>query len=282
MMASNGDMSPRRAERPSTEIVHTLFGNAVGRCWGDFSCSHYRQRGRLYAASNAIGFYSNLFSFERRICLHLDDVSDIQAFRTTSIQVTTVEGEQYIFKSFENRELVVLLLLQLKQGHANGTTRQRTDSEESIERLDPLETSMDVPMEGEEAEEAAKQLTDSLTALETLSSVVQEDEPVSPSPESETESVNTEGAIAASETIPTAETQTHTENNLENSAELPSETDSLELWETAKRMNDPPYDEPSIDVSREYRTQFLCLSQCVSLDARCVCCAPGTDAAMYS
>jgi len=250
MIASNGDLSPprRRAERPSTEIVHLLFGTSVGRCWGDFSCSHYRQRGRLYAASNAIAFYSNLFVFERRICLHLDDVTDIKAFRTTSIQITTVEGEQYIFKSFQNRELVVLLLLQLKQGHSNGSTRQRSDSEES---LDPLETSVDMPAGTAEADERKKQLADSQTAVETLSSTQAEDEPGSPGHESETESVTTDAAIAAviPAEIPPEDTETAAENYLERSTDILPEVASLDLWERAKNANDPPYNETSIDVS---------------------------------
>ena len=124
-------------------------------------------------------------------------MTDIQQFRSTSIQITTVEGEQYIFKSFENRELVTLLLQQLKQGHANGSTRLRTDSEEeSVERLDPLETSIDMLDDNDRAD---KQITDSNTALETLESTVQEEMPVSPGLESleEVESVTTDAAIAS-------------------------------------------------------------------------------------
>lgn len=253
MMASNGSSPPaRRVERPSTEIVHSLFGKSVGRCWGDFFCSHYRQRGRLYAASNAICYFSNLFGFERRICLQLDDVTDIQQFRSTSIQITTVEGEQYIFKSFENRELVTLLLQQLKQGHANGTTRLRTDSEEeSVERLDPLETSIDV----RDDKRADKQVTDSNTALETLESTVQEEMPASPGLESldEVDSVTTDAAIASDVPAKPADTQAASadggDNPLASSADtLSEETNVQEEWELVKSSNDPPYNETSIDA----------------------------------
>lgn len=255
-MSSNGDLSPlRREERPSTEIVHSLFGVSVGRCWGDFSCSHYRQRGRLYAASNAIGFFSNLFGFERRICLHLDDVSNIAAFRTTSIQVTTTEGEQYIFKSFQNRELVVLLLLQLKQGHSNGSTRQRTDSDdESGERLAPLETSVDMSMDStsEQVDETAKRQQDSTTALETLPSVVEEgEESRSPGNESESETVTTDAAVAViPPVIPPDEPEAPPESSLENSTEILPEVVSLEQWESAKNVKEPPFNEISVDVRR--------------------------------
>jgi hypothetical protein len=275
MMSSNGDLSPpRREERPSTEIVHSLFGVAVGRCWGDFSCSHYRQRGRLYAASNAIGFFSNLFGFERRICLHLDDVSDIKAFRTTSIQVTTTEGEQYIFKSFQNRELVVLLLLQLKQGHSNGSTRQRTGSDdENGERLAPLETSVDMSMDStsEQVDETAKRQQDSATGLETISLTVEEgDEPQSPANESESETVTTDAAVAliVPPVIPPDEPEAPMQNNLENSTEILPEVVSLEQWENAKNAKEPPFNEISVDV----RSLFWCF-RCmllVSLHLTCL------------
>ena len=113
-MDMSGRSTPTRrlAERSSTEIVHSLFGPSVGVCRGDFACNHHRQRGRLYASTNAICFFSNLFGFERRICLALEDIEDISTHGTTSICITATEP--YIFKSFSDREFVTALLLQLK------------------------------------------------------------------------------------------------------------------------------------------------------------------------
>ena len=44
----------------STSVVETLFGPGLGPCWGDFSCTYNRIRGRLYATSQAVLFYTNL------------------------------------------------------------------------------------------------------------------------------------------------------------------------------------------------------------------------------
>jgi len=129
----------------SSEVVHALFGESVGPCWGDFSCTHLRIRGRLYATSQAILFYTNfvLGAFERRICLLLRDVVDMELFRQTSIRIHTMDDETYIFKTFNDREQVLHLLNGLKiladrkrggvsQLHGIGSTganRTRNDSD---------------------------------------------------------------------------------------------------------------------------------------------------------
>ena len=250
MTLTHEEMPPMRAEQTSTEILRSLFpGASVGLCWGDFSCSHYRQRGRLYAASNAIAFFSNLFGFERRICLQLDDVTDIKAIRTTSVQITTVEGEQYIFKSFANRELVVLLLLQLKQEHTNGT-RLRSYSDQSLdERLNILETSVDSLPEQSTEEDSNRQRVKPLLTLDTLSSTLPQRGPQDSDSEPEgAESVTTEDAISTSP-------------SRKPTPDIPPEfppvdspkVDPQELWENTKDANDPPYHETSIDVRQKMR-----------------------------
>mmetsp|Transcript_10557 Transcript_10557/g.23387 ORF Transcript_10557/g.23387 Transcript_10557/m.23387 type:complete len:773 (+) Transcript_10557:223-2541(+) len=98
----------------SSQAVHQLFGESVGPCWGDFSCTHLRIRGRLYATSQAILFHTSLLGFERRICLLLRDVVEMELFRTTSIRIHTMDLETYIFKSFNDREQVLHLLNGLK------------------------------------------------------------------------------------------------------------------------------------------------------------------------
>jgi len=98
----------------STAVVETLFGPGLGPCWGDFSCTYNRIRGRLYATSQAVLFYTNLLGFERRICLLLRDVARMELFRTTSLRFSTQDDETYIFKSFNDRHQVLHLLNGLK------------------------------------------------------------------------------------------------------------------------------------------------------------------------
>ena len=98
----------------STAVVEALFGPGLGPCWGDFSCTYNRIRGRLYATSQAVLFYTNLLGFERRICLLLRDISRMELFRTTSLRFSTRDDETYIFKSFNDREQVLHLLNGLK------------------------------------------------------------------------------------------------------------------------------------------------------------------------
>ena len=94
----------------TTKEAQELFGRSIGKCYGSFSCSHSRIRGRLYVSSRAFLFYSSLLGFETRISLECQDVLEIELFRTTSISVRTFEGETYVFKSFENRNAALQLL----------------------------------------------------------------------------------------------------------------------------------------------------------------------------
>jgi hypothetical protein len=99
----------------ATQMVHSLFGVEFGPCWGDFFCSHGRIRGRLYAVTNGILFYSNLLGFERRLCLQFANVTSIALNRTTSIRIEIADFDYYIFRSFHDREQVLQLLLRLKR-----------------------------------------------------------------------------------------------------------------------------------------------------------------------
>jgi VAD1 Analog of StAR-related lipid transfer domain len=99
----------------ASKDAHALFGDTVGPCWGDYACTHHRIPGRFYATSHAILFYTNfLLGFERRVCLLLKDVVEMQLVRTTSIRIQTMDMETYIFKSFSDRERVLHLLNGLK------------------------------------------------------------------------------------------------------------------------------------------------------------------------
>lgn len=150
-------------------VVQTLFGAQVGSCWGDFFCTHSRIRGRLFAVTSGVLFYSNLLGFERRLCLMFADIVSITLYRTTSIciEIAEYDSESYIFKSFQNREQVLQLLLGLKrlsdkkksgklnrfdvlrtqsEGHENGSHKQweeerRDQHQQDQERMDLLSSS---------------------------------------------------------------------------------------------------------------------------------------------
>jgi len=98
----------------TTEVVKALGGN-VGDVIQDVQCSHQRQSGRLYISTEGLFFYSNLFGFEKRIGIKYEHAVQIETIRTTSLLIKTgvgdgeggSEGEEYIFSSFDNRELVL-------------------------------------------------------------------------------------------------------------------------------------------------------------------------------
>jgi len=107
-------MEARLPEQSTTEIVQSLFGRAVGPCWADYSCSYHRQHGRLYISTKAVCFYSNLFGFERRLCLLLTDVDLMELHRSSSIIIRMMDGEDFVFKSLTDREAILKTLTNLK------------------------------------------------------------------------------------------------------------------------------------------------------------------------
>ena len=125
----------------SSEAVHALFGDGVGPCWGDFSCSHLRIRGRLYLTSQAVLFHTNLLGFERRICLLLRDIVHAELFRTTSIRIHTMDLETYIFKSFNNREQVLHLMngLKILSDKQQGSRRRASSARKPSDVLQPTQ-----------------------------------------------------------------------------------------------------------------------------------------------
>ena len=110
----------------ATRTVQALFGADFGPCWGDFYCSHGRIRGRLYVVTNGILFFSSLLGFERRLCLQFSDISVLVLHRTTSIRIEIADYDTYIFRSFHDREKVLLLLIRLKRLVEKKRIRART------------------------------------------------------------------------------------------------------------------------------------------------------------
>lgn len=99
----------------TTEIVKALGGPA-GDVMQDVPCSYQRQTGRLYVSTDGLFFYSNLFGFEKRIGINYNRALEITKTRTTTLLVRTVDGEEYSFRSFDNRELV---LETIRRYHSN-------------------------------------------------------------------------------------------------------------------------------------------------------------------
>jgi hypothetical protein len=115
----------------ATRTIQTLFGADFGPCWGEFSCSHGRIRGNLYAVTNGILFFSSLLGFERRLCLQFTDISAIVLHRTTSIRIEIADYDNYIFRSFHDREKVLQLLIRLKRLVEKKRTRASTTQRQS-------------------------------------------------------------------------------------------------------------------------------------------------------
>ena len=71
----------------TTEIVRGLFGPSIAPILSTCKCSYQRASGRLYIASNAMCFYSNIFGFERKILIKTMDITFAGLTRNTSIIV---------------------------------------------------------------------------------------------------------------------------------------------------------------------------------------------------
>jgi len=74
---------------------------------GDYACSYQRQSGRLYVSTGALFFYSNLFGFEKKICVKYDELVEITILRTTSLYLRTADDEEHVFRSFQDRDAVL-------------------------------------------------------------------------------------------------------------------------------------------------------------------------------
>ncbi|KAL7536299.1 hypothetical protein ACHAXR_008393 [Thalassiosira sp. AJA248-18] len=143
-LSSSSPSAPRSSSTSSskqaytTEIVKALFGGgAVGDVVQDFSCSFQRQAGRLYVSTDGLFFYSNLFGFEKRIRINYDQAMEITKLRSTSLSVKTVEGMEWVFRSFDDREYVLDIILSF---HSNkGAAAEQCDTSTSgLGDVDPV------------------------------------------------------------------------------------------------------------------------------------------------
>jgi len=112
------------------EVVQNLFGSNVGPVLSSNRCSHERISGRLYVASNALCFYSNILGFERKLMIRVVDITFAGLTRSTSIvirskksarinsentalenQIGHVFEEEHVFRSFRDREALLQVLI---------------------------------------------------------------------------------------------------------------------------------------------------------------------------
>lgn len=69
----------------TTEMVRAMFGPNIAPIIATYKCSYKKVSGRLYIASNAVCFYSNLFGFERKLLIRIVDITIAGLTRSTSI-----------------------------------------------------------------------------------------------------------------------------------------------------------------------------------------------------
>lgn len=91
---SQDSSKPSAQQLQATEIARSLFGN-VGKVLGIFSCSVARQSGRLYVSTEGLFFYSNLFGFEKKICIRFEETVELITYRSTSLFVRTSGGDEH-------------------------------------------------------------------------------------------------------------------------------------------------------------------------------------------
>lgn len=116
-------MESTNACQPSSDtmIVRSLFGHSIDTVINSYACSYRRQSGRLYIAPNSLCYYSNIFGFERKIMIRIEDVKYASLIRTTSIVLRSqcADGvnesrdtlEEHTFRSFNDRQQVLRIIL---------------------------------------------------------------------------------------------------------------------------------------------------------------------------
>ncbi len=168
---------PESATKTSerSAVVLALFGPSVGPCVGDFATTYNRVNGRLYAATRAILFYSNLFGFERRLCLQFSDIESIESYRSTSIRIAMVDCEDHIFRKFFNRDEVLRVLKDLYHQAGNSVTARVLPMGHfdmtPIRRTNQTEEDID-SMEDSQRGRLPSELSQSDTANESLESTL--------------------------------------------------------------------------------------------------------------
>ena len=108
----------------TTEIVRALFGPTIGTVVADYSCTLKRTSGRLYIATNALCYYSNLFSSESKNILWFADMAEATKIKSSGICIgmktnangtnSTGDAHRHNFRSFRDRDAVYQIICRLR------------------------------------------------------------------------------------------------------------------------------------------------------------------------
>lgn len=96
-----------------TEIVKTQFGPSLGKAVLDCACAYGAYTGRMYVCANGVGFYSNLFGYERAISIYWNDVTDLTKDKAYGIMIREKKRKEQLFKSITDRDDVFKTMLDL-------------------------------------------------------------------------------------------------------------------------------------------------------------------------
>jgi len=130
-MGSNALTEPMNAtDLYTTEIVRALFGPTIGAVVGDYSCTFKRTSGRLYMATNALCYYSNLFNSESKYVFWIADMAELTKIKGSGVCIgmktnsngTTGNAQQQLqhsFRSFRDRDAVYQIICQLLSAFAD-------------------------------------------------------------------------------------------------------------------------------------------------------------------
>ena len=118
-----GDYSISNLNNLAAQHDYTLVGGSPYETTYDPQSTFYYNRvyGQLYITTISIMFRGKAFGpigaipYERRLLLPFLEISEINAYKTTSVKITMNDGESYVFKSFANREAMVRLLRKTKK-----------------------------------------------------------------------------------------------------------------------------------------------------------------------
>lgn len=132
--ANNSNSDASTAEEPmnttdlyTTEIVRVLFGPTIGAVVADYSCTYKAKSGRLYVSTNALCYYSNLFSSESKYILWFAEMVEVTRIKSSGVCIgmktntngTAGDAQQqqllrHNFRSFRDRDAVYHIINRLR------------------------------------------------------------------------------------------------------------------------------------------------------------------------
>ena len=122
--ASTADETTNTTDPYTTEIVRVLFGPTIGAVLADYSCTYKRTTGRLYVATDALCFYSNIFSSESKNIFWFAEMAEVTKIKSSGVCIgmkakangTADNAQQqqllrHNFRSFRDRDAVYQIII---------------------------------------------------------------------------------------------------------------------------------------------------------------------------